>query len=65
MKKEAYIIECYKDSRHEIPVVLQTEEKDKPGGTRTIEIQCPICGAWNVAKFEKDIKPDATIIRGG
>ena len=64
MKKEAYIIECYRDKRHEIPVVLQIEDEDKKGSTRTIEIQCPVCGAWNVATFDKNLVPDATAIRG-
>lgn len=64
MKKEAYIIECYKDKRHEIPIVLQIEEDNNQGNQRTIEIQCPICESWNVATFDKNLVPDETAIRG-
>jgi hypothetical protein len=64
MKQAAYIIQCYGDSRHEIPVVLQIEEKDKKNAPRKIEIQCPVCGKWNIADIGVSISPDTTVYRG-
>lgn len=64
MKKLAFIIECYNDSRHEIPVVVQVEEENKPDAPTTLEVQCPICQAWNKVDIGQPLAPNTTTLKG-
>lgn len=64
MAEVSFIITCYNDKRHQIPVVLKVDDKNPAGQNTKIEIQCPICGAWNVAETGYRIDPDGSALRG-
>lgn len=53
---------CYKNPKHEFPVVVDVIE-----GTDQIvselEVYCPDCGEMNKIKIKGELKPDAVVTR--
>ena len=64
MKKLAFVVQCYQDRHHEIPLVVRVEDYDKPDAPRTLEVQCPICKSWNSVDVGQPLAPNETMYRG-